>query len=634
MTALPGDNGGSVSLESVNARRSSDFAPSSEGQVVTVTGVVSTRPMVYQFYSQIAIQDKEGFGLVLEGSTAQFSEIKPGARISARGTVSKRAGLPILLVSRFDVLSQEAAPDPRELEPEDVRAMQHLGVLVSATGRVIDKGENTQGQFLLIGSAKKPLRVVLPGRALDRYEIGDRVKATGIASQYCTLPPFNRSFELALAGEDGIALAARRWVISPVWFGVVLAFLGFALALWWIRERRMGAQRKMVREFYSLGEDVIALTSPADILQRLAAVLPRLLNVSGVHLYIHNRTNKMLERVASGSDGAPVSVAAQAAEGSLPLGPAVSFRNQALLTIPNTKSSPFFPDGRPGRTPSSVMFVPLFAEQEALGVLEVYDWKPDHVFSLDERVLSQHLANQIGIALRLNEEKTVREQLFRSEKAAAVGQLISGIASELRAPLETISNLADHIVTAPSATWDDFNTISLEARKASEIVTRLVGFTAPERGEAKRIELNGLLNNLFEFRHQEWDSRGFEVKAILSPAPIHVLGSQGQLERVFLDLLVQAEHALADSVEKRMIIATSILAQKAIVEIEYTTGAAKAVWDGLPRHRCSFRWPATAPRRSAPCSPTGSWSTRTARRSRRANRARAVTRSRRRRKLT
>jgi len=583
LAALPGDTKPRVSLESVNARRARDFAPSMEGQVVTVAGQVSAKPIDYESYSQAAIQDDDGYGLILEGAPDVFSAILPGARVEARGTVSKRAGLPVLLVSRIDVLSRDAAPEPKRLDPDELHSLKNLGLLVSTTGRVVDKGENTLGQYLLIGDAKRPLKVLLPGGAagLDRFEIGDRVKATGIASQYCPLPPYDRSFQVVLADGGGVVPAGKRWAIGPEWFAALVALLGFVFALWWFRERRTSGQRSMVRTFYSLGEDVIAISSPLDILQRLAGVLPRALNVSGVHLYIYNRAAKMLDRVGSAADNSAVSVAVQTPEGSLPLGPAVSFRNQALLTIPNTGASPFFPDGRPGRTPGSVMFVPMLAEQEVLGVLEMYDWKPDHEFKLDERVLAQHLANQIGIALRLTEEKSVREQLFRSEKLAAVGQLISGIAAELRAPLDSISHLAEQIVTAPVARWEDFDTISSEAHKASDIVTRLVSFMQPERGEAKRIELNGLLANLFEFRRQEWESRGFDFKAILSPSPIHVLGSQGQLERVFLDLLVQAEHALAESSEKRLIIATSILAQRALVEIEYTTGAAKGAWSGL-----------------------------------------------------
>ena len=54
------------------------------------------------------------------------------------------------------------------------------------------------------------------------------------------------------------------------------------------------------------------------------------------------------------------------------------------------------------------------------------------VFSRDEQTLTQHLANQIGVAIKLLDQRSVREQLFRTEKLAAVGQLISGIVNDLR----------------------------------------------------------------------------------------------------------------------------------------------------------------------------------------------------------
>jgi signal transduction histidine kinase/CheY-like chemotaxis protein len=508
-------------------------------------------------------------------------------RLEARGTVSKRAGLPVLVVSQISVLSRGTAPAARKLALTDIQSMRNIGLLVSVEGRVFDKGENTSGDYLLIGDVQKHLTILLPRgvakpASLDRFEIGDHVRADGIASQYCPFPPYNRSFQLVLTDEEDIVLINKRWLISPEWFAVSVAFLVFALGLWWMRERRMAAQRNMVRTFYMLSEDVIGVGAPAEILNRLAATLPGILKLAGLHVYLYNRSTKQLDRVRQAAESAPFSVPVYPPEGSLPLGPAVSFRNQALLTIADTRRSPFFPDGRSERQPGSVMFVPMFAESEILGVLEMYAVKTQHEFTRDERILTQHLANQIGIALRLMEEKSVREQLYRSEKLAAVGQLISGIASELKSPLDSISTLAENIALAPAGTLrSDLHAIAGEAQKASDIVARLVSFMQPERTEPKRIELNALVRNLIEFRRQEWDTRGFEIQEMLSPSPIHILGSQGQLERVFLDLLVQAEHALSESSDKRLAIATSILGRRAVIEVDYAVNAVKAPWEGL-----------------------------------------------------
>ncbi len=574
-------------LEQVTARRGPNYVPAKEGETVAVEGIVSAAPVQFLIFSHLAIQDDAGHGLVLEGSPQQFAGFQAGERVMAQGTVSRRAGLPVLLPTRIKTIVHGPAPAPRRLSPADLQSFEHLGVLVVTEGRIADKGENAGGEYLLIGDQQRPLKVFLPlvrprsGRArLARFEVGDKVRVTGIATQSFPFPPYNRGFEVLIADDDAIVTLAKRWLISPDLFALCLCALGFALGFalvaWWMRERRMAAQRNLVRTFYSLGEEMTSVGPPADIVKRLNTVVPAALGISGVHLYLYNRATRALDLVEDGTGATPFSLPVYTEEGSLPLGAAASFRNQALLTIADTWRSPFFPDGRSGRLPRSVMFVPMFAETEVPGILEFYDAKPMHRFGADEKVLAQHLANQIGLALRLLNEKSIREQLFRSEKLAAVGQLISGVATELKGPLETISELADAAVTTPVTAWEDLRAISGEAKKASDLVSRLVSFMQPERVEAKRIELNSLLRSLIDFRRSEWEARGFEVRDMLCPNPVYVLGSQGQLERVFLDLLIQAEQSLIEVPDKMLTIGTSVLARRVLVEIGYTVNPLKA----------------------------------------------------------
>ena len=49
---------------------------------------------------------------------------------------------------------------------------------------------------------------------------------------------------------------------------------------------------------------------------------------------------------------------------------------------------------------------------------------------------------QIGVAIRLLDQRSVQEQLYRTEKLAAVGRLISGVVNELQMPLASITDLA------------------------------------------------------------------------------------------------------------------------------------------------------------------------------------------------
>src|SRR5699024_9759050 len=116
--------------------------------------------------------------------------------------------------------------------------------------------------------------------------------------------------------------------------------------------------------------------------------------------------------------------------------------------------------------------------------------------------LAQHLANQAGVAIRLLEQRSVQEQLFRTEKLAAVGRLISGVVNELRAPLECIEDLANRAYhkAFSTASERELSALAIEARKASGIVERLVSYASAEQGDARPVQIGALLRSLIEFR--------------------------------------------------------------------------------------------------------------------------------------
>src|SRR6185369_10979630 len=99
-------------------------------------------------------------------------------------------------------------------------------------------------------------------------------------------------------------------------------------------------------------------------------------------------------------------------------------------------------------------------------------------FSPEEQAAVQHLANQVAASLKLQEQQKMREQLFHSEKLAATGQLISGVANELSAPLDSIMKLAASLADyeGRAVPEGDLHQLASEARRASEIVERLVSF--------------------------------------------------------------------------------------------------------------------------------------------------------------
>jgi hypothetical protein len=255
----------------------------------------------------------------------------------------------------------------------------------------------------------------------------------------------------------------------------------------------------------------------------------------------------------------------------------VCFRNRTLLSIPDVRRNPLVKVGHKTSLPRSAMFVPLASKHEVLGVLEVQNAARVGYFTPEEQAAVQHLANQVAAALKLQEQQALREQLFRGEKLAATGRLISGVASELRAPLDAIAQLAESIggYSGRPAPDRDLGRLEMEARRASEIVTRLVSFARQENTPPEPVDVNALAASLVRFREPEWSALGLRVQNKLNSAPAYVIGVRGQLEQVFLNLMVDAEQRAAEGPPRTMGIRSSVIGGHAVVEIDFSLPAAE-----------------------------------------------------------
>jgi GAF domain-containing protein/CheY-like chemotaxis protein len=341
----------------------------------------------------------------------------------------------------------------------------------------------------------------------------------------------------------------------------------------WTRERRLREQRERLRRTYQIGEEILGVLSLEEILAKLSESLPGVLGITSVHLYVYNRGTKALDEVAP--NGQPsLSISLSSPPGGTQAGAVACFHYRTLLPIADIARSPFPLDvGAEERSPKSLLFVPMLSQGEVAGVLELDQADRARDFTADEQALAQHLGNQIGVAIRLLDQRSVQEQLFRTEKLAAVGRLISGVVNELQTPLASISELAKRALgQAHSAPAEhEVAAIAAEAQKASAIVSRLVSFAAAEQGEARPVCVTVLLRNLVEFRESDWKASGIRVQDLSPADPLFVLGSQGQLEQAFLTLFVHAEQALAEAPEKNLTIRTSILAKRVLVEITFSS---------------------------------------------------------------
>jgi GAF domain-containing protein len=333
-----------------------------------------------------------------------------------------------------------------------------------------------------------------------------------------------------------------------------------------------------MRALHAMSEAIIAASSPAEIADILAARLPEATRATSCNLYLVNLRHKLLERVPTTADPEPMAAPVDSPPEGLASAAVVCFRNRTQLNIPDVRRSPLVKIGPKTSLPRAALFMPLMVQgalpgqNEVLGVLEVHNDHKLGYFKPEEQAAVHHLANQAAASLKLQDQHAIREQLFRSEKLAATGQLISGIASDLRAPLDSILRLAESLSAsaggpAPEA---DLRRLSAEANRASEIVWRLVSFARHDQSSPQRVNLNELVASLTRFREPEWRVLGLRHKYQFSQEQAEVAGVASQIEQVCLNVLVYAEQRAAESPAKTIAVKTSVLAGTALVEIDYS----------------------------------------------------------------
>ncbi len=389
-------------------------------------------------------------------------------------------------------------------------------------------------------------------------KVSRTLASAGAALVVCTV-------ELAHAEPRG-ATNPAEWPITPAEWMLAVAGVLCMFVVWWMRERRMAAQRRNMVELNSLGEDIVAASSPLEMVRRVDAVLPRLWRLTDASLYLHDAASSTFRRISASGESGPLS------QNSGPVleGIALCYQNRTLLAISDTRRSAFFRDTASRDIPRSILFVPAFARNEVSGVLVVQCATDLHTFTDEEQATAQHLANQIATALRLQDQQAVREQLFRSEKLAASGELMSVVADELRSPLEMIEKTAAVLRNESQGdSRDRLDKLMVESRRASEIVGRLISFSR-ERAEIQQFDVNDLLAAALKFQTPELTATHIDLHSRFSAQPLVITGSRSQLEQALIMFLQHAERSAAQARQKKLTVSTTRAANRAVVEISWS----------------------------------------------------------------
>ena len=149
-------------------------------------------------------------------------------------------------------------------------------------------------------------------------------------------------------------------------------------------------------------------------------------------------------------------------------------------------------------------------------------------------------------------ERKLEQQVVQSERLAAMGAMIGGVAHELNNPLTSIlgvSELLQDTETNETAR-KQLGMLQQQARRAAEIVQNLTYFARPPAPGKSRINLAEVVERTLNLHAYSLRKNSITVDFLKESGVPYALGDPHQLMQVFLNLILNAEQAIREGRDK------------------------------------------------------------------------------------
>jgi PAS domain S-box-containing protein len=176
--------------------------------------------------------------------------------------------------------------------------------------------------------------------------------------------------------------------------------------------------------------------------------------------------------------------------------------------------------------------------------------KDGSTFPIDLSVSEVRFGDQrifTGIVRDVSERKRLQQELLRASRMELVGQLVSGIAHEIGTPLNVISGNAELLqmdLQTRGESTEITHVIIEQIDRITALVTRLLTFARAREDTMTSLPLQVPLNNALRLLAERFRREGITVHLDLPTDVPDVCGIAHQLEQVFINILVNAWHAM------------------------------------------------------------------------------------------
>jgi two-component system NtrC family sensor kinase len=386
----------------------------------------------------------------------------------------------------------------------------------------------------------------------------DRERLKKLLHQHGTVADFE--FEMRRKdGETRTMLESSIAVRDAA--GIVSAYQGFLLD---ITERKRAEQeiRRRNRELLvlnSIGQTLTESMDLSDSLHRALRQIAELFSLDATSLYLFDKEGTQIRRIVAVGHHSEYSRHFPAVSVKPELIQHIKAVHATFLSTQGLPLPPAFRDAQLKEQIAAAYIVILWSKDRVMGALAVGSRTAREFSPADVNLLiavGSQLSNAIERSMLYEETRQAyenlrrtQEQLLHSEKLAAVGQLISGVAHELNNPLTAILGYSQLLTSSGQLGQQGIeyaDKLYKQAQRTHRIVQNLLSFARQHKPERAPVQINQTLEETLALR--DYDLRMNNIRVHLdfaSDLPV-TSADPHQLQQVFLNMVNNAVDAILE----------------------------------------------------------------------------------------